>query len=51
MGSVEGVVMEHPVASVRVTRRWSIRTAVPLIAGLAFIVGLVVFTGPVKLFV
>jgi hypothetical protein len=44
MGSVEGVGMEHSVASVTVTRRWSVRTVVLLIAGLASIVGLIVLT-------
>jgi putative cell wall-binding protein len=36
--------MEHSAASVGVTRRWSVRTVVLLIAGLGFIVGLVVLT-------
>jgi putative cell wall-binding protein len=42
MGSVEGVVMEHSAASVRATHRWSVRTAVPLIAGFALVVGSIV---------
>ena len=36
--------MEHSAASVRATRRWGVHTLILLIAGLAFIVGLVVFT-------